>query len=276
MGLPGVEFERAPAAMHQLAFNDVERRDIGGSHGGRGSGQLSDSVERPERHRLTCMIGAGIWISAAAAYFVLEGAAASAYEQYSYAKDMISQLGVPFVSPLAYMINAALFCEGIFFLTGAVLIAGANFWRKPGSFLSLSALFAIGTVLVGSAHNGNTQLTDFVAVIHYLGAHLSMVGGNAAVIAGALSAERSAIPRWYRPVSLALGAFGLFAFLMMSLTLRGFEESLMPAGTWERGSVYAILVWQFMTGVLIVLRRFSGSRIVPIADLPTDRGHRAG
>jgi hypothetical protein len=54
--------------------------------------------------------------------------------------------------------------------------------------------------------------------------------------------------RGYRAVSIVIAALGFVCLALLSIaTSKG-----MPPGTLERGSVYSILLWQIITGLLLL------------------------
>ena len=112
------------------------------------------------------------WLSAGIAYLILEAVAAAAFRpHYSYARNLISDLGIPSDnSPLAWLMNTAFCVQGTLFLVGAVLAAPRRL------FLALAATNAVGNVLIAVFHSGTAT--------HALGATLAIVGGNAAILAG--------------------------------------------------------------------------------------------
>ncbi len=178
------------------------------------------------------------WLSAGLAYLTLEAVAAAAFRpHYSYARNFISDLGVPGDhSPLAWLMNTAFCLQGTLFLVGAVLAAP----RKAGLFVTLAATNAVGNLLIAVFHSGTAT--------HALGAVLAIVGGNAAILA------RSRIAGgWHRKVSVALGAFGLLSFVLFVIELKA--SSALPLGVWERCSVYSITAWQLLTAAWLLSRR---------------------
>ncbi|WP_193047227.1 DUF998 domain-containing protein [Mycolicibacterium baixiangningiae] len=172
---------------------------------------------------------ASAWILGAAAYLTAEASAAAAFRPtYSYARDYISDLGVP-GQPLAALMNVAFAAQGCLFLLGAVLAAGRRHHRP---LLAFAAANAVGNLLVATVHAGDGAL-------HLVGAALAIAGGNAAAIAGA-SLHPGAR---YRLVSRLLGVAGLVSLTALVVQAWAGVEVL-PAPVWERASVYPILAWQ--------------------------------
>jgi hypothetical membrane protein len=180
-------------------------------------------------------IGAIAWIASALCYVAIEAAAAAAMGPgYEYARDYVSDLGRPGVSPHAALMNGAFVVQAIAFPLGAVLLLRA---RKALWVLGFAVLNGVGNVLVAVVHSGSG------APAHAVGAVLAVVGGNAAILAyGVAAGSRT---------SLVVGVVGLVAFGI-------FAAGVPPVGAWERVSVYAIYGWQAVTGLLLLRRACAG------------------
>jgi hypothetical membrane protein len=193
---------------------------------------------------------AAAWLSAGLAYLTLEAVAAGAFRpHYSYARNLISDLGIPADdSPLAWLMNAAFCLQGSLFLVGAILTARAVAPRKVGLFVTLAAANAVGNLLIAAFHSGPAARAEGTVGVHAIGAVLAIVGGNAAILAGS-----RIVSGWHRKVSVALGAFGLLSFVLFVIELKA--SSALPLGVWERCSVYSITAWQLLTAVWLLSRR---------------------
>ncbi|WP_331517342.1 DUF998 domain-containing protein [Mycobacterium sp.] len=188
-------------------------------------------------------LAAVAWLTAGLAYVTLEAIAAHAFRpDYSYANNLISDLGIPSGnSPLAWLMNTAFSVQGTLFLVGAILTVRAIGTRKARVFLTLAGANAVGNVLIAIFHSGPSP----AAWVHAVGAVLAIGGGNAAILAGSSVISG---PRWYRRVSVGLGAFGLVSFVLFAI-------GVLPVGVWERCSVYSITAWQLFTGTWLFTRR---------------------
>lgn len=200
-------------------------------------------------------------------YLTLEAIAACGYRTpYSYTHALISDLGVPTESSLAYLMNTAFIVQGILFFLGAVLIACASGRRRTGLFLSLAAANAIGNVMVAAVHSGPVAHADGSIRVHETGALLAILGGNAAILVASSFLPRADKPRWYRDVLIGLGALGLVSFLLLVTEMRVAAIHVLPPAMWERASVYSITVGQLIT---------AGYLVTPGAE-PTRRSRPAG
>ena len=193
---------------------------------------------------------AAAWLSAGLAYLTLEAVAAADFRpHYSYAYNVISNLGIPSNdSPLAWLMNTAFCVQGTLFLVGAILAVRAVEARKAGLFVSLAAANAVGDLLIAAFHSGPASHANGTAGVHAIGALLAIVGGNAAILAGS-----RIVGGWHRKLSVALGAFGLFSFVLFVVELKA--SSSLPLGILERCSVYSITAWQLLTAAWLLSRR---------------------
>ena len=207
-------------------------------------------MTEPIRRRPYAVSAAVAWLSAGLAYLTLEAVAAAAFRpHYSYARNLISDLGIPSSdSPLAWLMNTAFCLQGTLFLVGAILAVRAVAPRKAGLFLTFAAANAVGNLLIAAFHSGPASHANGTAWVHAIGAVLAIVGGNAAILAGS-----RIVSGWHRKVSVALGAFGLVSFVLFVIELKA--SSALPLGVWERCSVYSITAWQLFTAAWLLSRR---------------------
>ncbi|WP_253900540.1 DUF998 domain-containing protein [Mycobacterium asiaticum] len=182
----------------------------------------------------------------AVGYLSLEAFAAAGNPHYSYAGNYISDLGA--VGPRTGVMHAAFFLHGIFFLLGAVFVVGVPGDRRARLFLGLAAVNAAGNVVVGIVPAGG---------VHVIGAAMAIVGGNAAILAGAplVGYGDKCRHTWYGPVSNLIAAVGLSSLLMLLVDSAVADIQLLPDGVWERGSVYSITCWQLLTAVCLLADR---------------------
>jgi hypothetical membrane protein len=207
-------------------------------------------MTEPSRRRQYAVSAAVAWSSAGLTYLTLEAVAAAAFRpHYSYARNLISDLGIPSVdSPLACLMNTAFCVQGSLFLVGAILTVLAVETRKARAFVTLAAANAVGNLLIAAFHSGPAARAEGTAWVHAIGAVLAIVGGNAAILAGS-----RIVSGWHRKVSVALGAFGLLSFVLFVIELKA--SSALPLGVWERCSVYSITAWQPLTAAWLLSRR---------------------
>jgi hypothetical membrane protein len=190
-----------------------------------------------------------LWIVAALVFVVFEWlAAAAVVPSYSYAHGYISDLGVPAWSPRAALMNTAFWVQGLGFLAGAVLLV-----RACGGgllFVPLAMATAAGNILVAVAHGGSALVESGYAWLHVLGAILAIVGGNTAILAGSPIAAKAVRLTGYRVLSFVIAILGLACLAMLSIS----TTTGLPPGLVERASVYSILAWQALTGLVLLAR----------------------
>jgi Protein of unknown function (DUF998) len=204
------------------------------------------------RRRLTVV--ALLWISAALIYVAFEALAAATVPRYSYAEHYISVLGVPDFSPRAYLMNTAFYAQAALFFAGAVIaVRGIRGRWTGGLFLLLTAANAVGNVLVGVVYGGSPLWVDGHKWLHMLGAILAIFGGNAAAIVGTFVIGRAVTARWYRPVGVLIGVAGLVIFAILQ-NYNYWAIDYAPIGVVERACVYTIMLWQIVTGVVLLIR----------------------
>ena len=202
------------------------------------------------RRRQYAVSAAVAWTCAGLVYLTLEAVAAAAFRpHYSYARNFISDLGIPSNdSPLAWLMNTAFCVQGSLFFIGAILTVRAVEARKAGLFVTLAAANAVGNLLIAAFHSGPASHANGTAWVHAIGAVSAIVGGNAAILAGS-----RVVSGRHRRVSVGLGVFGLLSFVLFVIELKA--SSVLPLGVWERCSVYSITAWQLLTAIWLLTRR---------------------
>ena len=204
--------------------------------------------------RRLLIAAAALWITTAVAYVVLEAVAAAAVPSYSYTEKYISALGVPEWSPRAYLMNAAFYQQAALFLGGAVLAVRAIRGRWLGLlFLVCTAINAVGNVLIALVHGGSPLWNEGYEHLHHVGAMLAIGGGNAAILAGTMLVGRVVSARWYRPIGVLIGVAGFATFAMLQNYVN-WAIDYAPIGLIERACMYAIMMWQVFTGIMLLTR----------------------
>ncbi|MEU9781901.1 DUF998 domain-containing protein [Streptomyces phaeochromogenes] len=206
--------------------------------------------------RMWIPLGAVILVVNAVQWVVAEAITAAAWTSppYSYARNYISDLGVPdcgarfqgrdICSPDHALMNTSFMLEGILFASG-VLLAQLVEGRARRVVIALAVAHGVGMVLVGLFH-GSESGPSFGLAAHVGGAGVGIMCANTlAILAGSL--RSLGIPSAYRVFSVTVGVLGL-----VSVALVAVSESV--AGVFERGSVYSWLLWSAVTGVLVLAR----------------------
>ncbi|CCQ13931.1 Conserved membrane protein [Rhodococcus sp. AW25M09] len=164
---------------------------------------------------------------------------------YSYARNNISDLGIPEISRLHAVMNTGFVVDGaLFVLAGlglSVLFEGRARWIVA----TTSVVHGVGSIIVGLAHAS----VDGASTPHAAGAGMAIIGGNLVLLAAGRYGGRVGAPRWYTVGSALGGVLGLVGFgLFLANT------GILGGGTFERISVYTIIGWEIITGATILAR----------------------
>ncbi|WP_407377347.1 DUF998 domain-containing protein [Methanobrevibacter sp.] len=159
----------------------------------------------------------------------------------TYLFHTISELGIPNAnSPLSIVMNSAFILVGLT-LIFANLYKFRDFIIKNRTIFSILTLISgIGVIIVGLIHGGNPLTSGY----HTLGAVMVILGGNILLVLISRSMDDFGT---YQKATLILGAFGIIVFWVMFFSM---GSVIMPV--YERLSVYTLIVWSIMTGVLML------------------------
>ena len=171
---------------------------------------------------------------------------------YSYARNNISDLGIPDISPWHPVMNTGFVVDGtLFVLAGlglSVLFEGRARWIVLGS----SVVHGVGSIVVGLAHAS----VDGASTPHAAGAGMAIIGGNLVLLAAGRYGGRVGAPRWYTAASAVAGVVGLAGFALFLA-----DTGILGGGAFERISVYTIIGWEIVTGAALLARaRLSKAR----------------
>ncbi|GAB3302581.1 DUF998 domain-containing protein [Epidermidibacterium keratini] len=208
----------------------------------------------------------GAWLLVATVqYLIAEAVTAVSWSPvgYSYARNYISDLGVPecltldrtVCSPLWFVMDASFVVQGIITFVALVLLARLvpRGWRIP--VVGLGVIYCVGIVIVGLFPGSTAEViggSAFRATMHSLGALLAILGGNVwALVAGV-----ALLPRWrgWALCSILLGVFGIAAGIISTRTDLG-----LGVGGIERLAVYPIIGWLILTGAALLAARRTGA-----------------
>jgi len=207
-------------------------------------------------------LGTACFSIAGIVYLVSETVSAAAWHTpaYSYASNYISDLGVSgcgslfhgrqICSPLYGVMNAGFMLEGLFFLMGAIICSRliAQPWKAVSLLLAL--LHGVGMLMVGVFHGSQAALGDGSLRYHLLGAQMAIGAGNLALILYGSMASAIGLPPKLALPSVLLGCFGIVSAWALVAHI-----GHIPDGLTERGSVYTIMVWEIVVGVMVLWRR---------------------
>jgi hypothetical membrane protein len=192
---------------------------------------------------------AGLW------YLITESVSATGFPGYNYATNWISDLGVPVPqtfqgrtldSQLAVVMNTGFVGQGLLFILGAVLIFFAAPRARRGLLLLTSALLhGVGISLVGLVNGNQENVAAGLAIYHFGGAMLAIIGGNIAIMVAGTSVLRDILPSWMPRTSTWLGIIGLVSLVLLLVVTPSLWEF---APVFERGAVYTVLIGEIIFG----------------------------
>jgi len=221
--------------------------------------RMSASAPRQRGPELDIAAAAIMLIGAALAFWVTEAISASAWKipVYSYASNWMSDLGVPhcgpfqgreICSPLHDVMNTGFIVEGMLFLIASILLLRLFSGASRYVSLVLTLIYSIGLILIGSFHTSTVATANGTIVFHYIGAFMAILGGNIVAIVTGFQWHHLATPRWFGSMSIVLGFIGIASAVMLGTTI-----GILPSGIPERASVYTILLWQLLIGVVLLV-----------------------
>jgi hypothetical membrane protein len=217
------------------------------------------AAEPPAAGRPSLLVAAAcFWFLAGAVYLVTEAITAAGYPGYAYARDYISDLGIPYaqmidgrrvLSSRAILMNGGFVVEGLCFALAVLAFTRAD--RDRGwmayVFLLLGIVHSAGLVLIAFVHGGSRELAAGTFQWHMIGAGMAIIAGNAALLVA------SRLFRGLGPAyRMASGVLGLLGLLSLGLLMVADQWPILAKGTAERGSVYAISAWEIMTGLALL------------------------
>lgn len=203
----------------------------------------------------------GLLLLLAIAYLIGEAWAVGGWQgrPYSWTQDAISALGVPEVlhsgegeiaSTRHVAMNATFIASGARVLL-ATLVLAPFVPRLRWLVLPLALVHGLGTVLVGLYP---ASLSPARGTMHGIGAFLAIVGG--AVLLAAITA---AVARRDPLLAVWTGVCALASLLGCVLALTGVGGF----GLVERLAVDAVIVWQIVTGAVLLVMPASAPRPAP-------------
>ena len=211
-------------------------------------------IER--RHAVT---GAMLMISGAVIFWIAEAIAIHGWTvpPYSLRFNVLSDLGNPVPhdhvfghavnSPWYFMMNLGFVAQGILY-AAAVLLLSQYFkgWPKLGIRV-FSLLEALGLTIAAIFHQQSTNSVEMG--VHIVGAGLILMGAFAVMLIGAFGGQVGA-PRAYRILSVVMG---IIIFLSFSSFITAPRLAVaIGAGVVERVSMWGVLVWQLITGGMLL------------------------
>ncbi len=178
-------------------------------------------------------------------YFLLAELASAVYTGLPlfevYTQNTISALGVPgYISPIDWLMNSGFIVLGVLLIIGFHL--GLSPLIKKWKILEYALTFvtALGLFIIAAIHAGNP--------IHQIGALMAIVGGGVLLMTATFALDTS---KSYKIASFSLGLIAIL-FLIVMIIFMGNPDLEIIEAVPERISVYALILWSFLTGVYLI------------------------
>ena len=158
-----------------------------------------------------------------------------------YTQNTISALGVPgYISPIDWLMNSGFVVLGVLLIIGFHL--GLSPLIKKWKILEYALTFvtALGLFIIAAIHAGNP--------IHQIGALMAIVGGGVLLMTAAFALDTS---KSYKIASFSLGLIAIL-FLVVMIIFMGNPDLEIIEAVPERISVYALILWSFLTGIYLL------------------------
>lgn len=208
-------------------------------------------------------LAGGLLVLAALGYLVIEAVVAAAWidPPYDYLANLVPSLGSTacgpsngqlVCSPRHDLMNAMFVGHGLLFAVAGVVLSRLLTGRRRTLMVVLSVLYAVGLSMITVFHH-YAGMPVTVRVLNISGAFLAIIAGGLLAILAGRTARRLRIPRWAAWTSVVLGIVAVGAGIVF------FALSIGPLGVRERVSIYPLLLWQLVAG-MVLLRTWSGSR----------------
>jgi len=161
----------------------------------------------------------------------------------TYIFHTISELGIPNInSPLSFLMNSAFILIGLTLICGNFIEFKDYVVKNKNLFYIFTMITSLGVIIVGMIHGGNPLTSGY----HTLGAIMAILGGNLLMLI--ISKSMKDFDN-FQKVTCILGLIGLISFWIMFFNM---SNMFMPV--FERLSVYTMIIWNFLTGVIILKR----------------------
>jgi hypothetical membrane protein len=205
------------------------------------------------------------WALAAIIYLVTEAVTARAFTpSYSYLTIFISNLAIPdcYVahahevqcSPLHALMNGGYVIESLLFVLAVALLFNLLRARSRIAFAAFGVAYGVGLCLVAMFPAGPT--TTHIPW-HIIGAILAIVGGNLAIRVSPAPRELQA-PGFIQSLTRWAPILGIVSVLMIGVEGAAHSALLFQPATWERLSVYTIVLWEAVFGTWLL---WTGGRL---------------
>ena len=158
-----------------------------------------------------------------------------------YTQNTISALGVPgYISPIDWLMNSGFIVLGVLLIIGFHMGLSSRIKKWKAIEYALTFVTALGLFIIAAIHAGNP--------IHQIGALMAIVGGGVLLMTAAFALDTS---KSYKIASFSLGLIAIL-FLIVMIIFMGNPQLEIIEAIPERISVYALILWSFLTGVYMI------------------------
>ena len=159
----------------------------------------------------------------------------------AYTQNTISALGVPgYISPIDWLMNSGFVVLGVLLIIGFHMGLSSRIKKWKAIEYALTFVTALGLFIIAAIHAGNP--------IHQIGALMAIVGGGVLLMTAAFALDTS---KSYKIASFSLGLIAIL-FLIVMIIFMGNPDLEIIEAVPERISVYALILWSFLTGVYLI------------------------
>ena len=178
-------------------------------------------------------------------YFLLAELASAVYTGLPlfevYTQNTISALGVPgHISPIDWLMNSGFVVLGVLLIIGFHMGLSSRIKKWKAIEYALTFVTALGLFIIAAIHAGNP--------IHQIGALMAIVGGGVLLMTAAFALDTS---KSYKIASFSLGLIAIL-FLVVMIIFMGNPDLEIIEAVPERISVYALILWSFLTGIYLL------------------------
>ena len=158
-----------------------------------------------------------------------------------YTQNTISALGVPgYISPIDWLMNSGFIVLGVLLIIGFHMGLSSRIKKWKAIEYALTFVTALGLFIIAAIHAGNP--------IHQIGALMAIVGGGVLLMTAAFALDTS---KSYKIASFSLGLIAIL-FLIVMIIFMGNPQLEIIEAIPERISVYALILWSFLTGIYLL------------------------
>ena len=158
-----------------------------------------------------------------------------------YTQNTISALGVPgYISPIDWLMNSGFIVLGVLLIIGFHMGLSSRIKKWKAIEYALTFVTALGLFIIAAIHAGNP--------IHQIGALMAIVGGGVLLMTAAFALDTS---KSYKIASFSLGLIAI-VFLVVMIIFMGNPDLEIIEAVPERISVYALILWSFLTGIYLL------------------------